>query len=220
MTKTESHIQNQGVALRNLDNQVGQLANALSSRSNGALPSNTEVPQRDRKEHCKVIQLRSGNEIITPARQEDEQPENKSTNKVSEKETQAGDKEKTQTPVVSPEIPSEAARQKPPKLVPEVPPPPFPQRLRKANQDKQFGKFLEILKQLHINIPLVEALQQMPNYVKFMKDVLSNKRKLGEFETVALTNECSLLLHTKIPPKLKDPSSFTIPCSIGNTYCG
>ncbi|KAL5550836.1 hypothetical protein UlMin_001012 [Ulmus minor] len=127
---------------------------------------------------------------------------------------------KTQTPTVFPEISSEEARQKPPELVLKVPPPPFPQRLRKANQDKQFGKFLEILKQLHINIPLVEALQQMPNYVKFMKDVLTNKRKLGEFETVALTNECSLLLQTKIPPKLKDPGSFTIPCSIGNTYCG
>ena len=79
---------------------------------------------------------------------------------------------------------------------------------------------MEILKQLHINIPLVEALQQMPNYVKFMKDVLTNKRKWGEFETVALTKECSLLFQTKIPPKLKDPRSFTIPCSIGNTYCG
>ena len=60
----------------------------------------------------------------------------------------------------------------------------------------------------------------MPNYVKFMKDVLTNKRKLGEFETVALTKEYSLLLHTKIPPKLKDLGSFAIPCSIGNTYCG
>ncbi|KAL5581503.1 hypothetical protein UlMin_013945 [Ulmus minor] len=60
----------------------------------------------------------------------------------------------------------------------------------------------------------------MPNYVKFMKDVLTNKRRLGEFETVALTKECSLQLQTKIPPKLKDPGSFTIPCSIGNTYCG
>ncbi|KAL5570394.1 hypothetical protein UlMin_026969 [Ulmus minor] len=29
-----------------------------------------------------------------------------------------------------------------------------------------------------------------------------------------------MLLQTKIPPKLKDPGSFTIPCSIGNTYCG
>ena len=102
MTKTESHIQNQGVALRNMENQVEQLANALSSRQNGALPSNTEVPQRDGKEHCKVIQLRSGKEIITLAGQEDDQPENKSSDKVSEKETQAGDKEKAQTPTVPP----------------------------------------------------------------------------------------------------------------------
>ena len=135
---------------------------------------------------------------------------------MSEKEIRAGDKDKTIFPVIS------APTLKPtfPKLVPEVSPPHFPQRLRKANQDKQFGKFLEILKQLHINIPLVEALQQMPSYVKFMKDVLTNKRRLGEFETVALTKECSLLLQTKIPPKLKDLGSFTIPCSIGNTYCG
>ena len=60
----------------------------------------------------------------------------------------------------------------------------------------------------------------MPNYVKFTKDILKNKRRLGEFETVALTKECSLLLQTKIPPKLKDPGSFAIPCSIGNTYYG
>ena len=73
MTKTESHIQNQGVALRNLENQVGQLANALSSRQNGAFPSNTEVPQREGKEHCKVIQLRTGKAITNPAGQDDEQ---------------------------------------------------------------------------------------------------------------------------------------------------
>ncbi|XP_062080534.1 uncharacterized protein LOC133785302 [Humulus lupulus] len=71
-----------------------------------------------------------------------------------------------------------------------------------------------MLKQLHINIPLVEALEQMPNYVKFMKDVLTRKGRLGEFETVALTKECSSFLQDKLPPKLKDPGSFTIP-SIG-----
>ena len=77
-----------------------------------------------------------------------------------------------------------------------------------------------MLKQLHINILLVEALEQMPSYVKFMKDILSKKRRLGEFETVALTEECSAILKNKLPPKLKDPGSFTIPCSIGNQYFG
>ncbi|KAL5571089.1 hypothetical protein UlMin_020686 [Ulmus minor] len=60
----------------------------------------------------------------------------------------------------------------------------------------------------------------MPNYVKFMKDILTKKRRFGEFETVALTRECSAVLQNKLPPKLKDPGSFTIPCSIGNRYFG
>ncbi|KAL5543197.1 hypothetical protein UlMin_010907 [Ulmus minor] len=100
------------------------------------------------------------------------------------------------------------------------PPPPFPQRFKKQQQDHQFRRFLDVLKQLHINIPLVEALEQMPNYVKFMKDMLTKKRRFGEFETVALTRKCSAVLQNKLPPKLKDPGSFTIPCSIGNQYFG
>jgi N-dimethylarginine dimethylaminohydrolase len=60
-----------------------------------------------------------------------------------------------------------------PYMIRERPPTPFPQRLRKAKEEKQFDKFIEIMRQLHINIPLVEAIQQMPNYSKFMKDVLT-----------------------------------------------
>ncbi|KAA3477418.1 UPF0746 protein [Gossypium australe] len=100
------------------------------------------------------------------------------------------------------------------------PPPPFPQRFQKSKQDVQFKKFLEVLKQLHINIPLVEEFEQMLNYVKFMKNILSKKRRLGEFKTVALTEGCTTMLKNKLPPKLKDPESFTISCSIGNHYIG
>ncbi|XP_052878831.1 uncharacterized protein LOC128285367 [Gossypium arboreum] len=53
-----------------------------------------------------------------------------------------------------------------------------------------------------------------------MKDILSNKRRLREFETAALTKECSAYLQDKLPPKLKDPGCFTIPCNIGAVYCG
>ena len=42
--------------------------------------------------------------------------------------------------------------------------------------DKQFTKFMEVFKKLHINILFVDALEQMPSYVKFMKDILSIKR--------------------------------------------
>ena len=57
----------------------------------------------------------------------------------------------------------------------------------------------------------------MPSYVKFMKDILANKRKLSDYETVALSEECSAILQKKLPPKLKDLGSFTIPCAIGNS---
>ncbi|XP_061370602.1 uncharacterized protein LOC133313267 [Gastrolobium bilobum] len=100
------------------------------------------------------------------------------------------------------------------------PPPPFPQRLQKQKQDHQFRKFLDLLKQLHINIPFVDALEQMPTYVKFMKEILSRKMRLEEFETVALTQESSQYMLSKIPPKLRDPGSFTIPCTIGDHYVG
>ena len=66
----------------------------------------------------------------------------------------------------------------------------------------------------------VEALEQMPNYAKFFKDILTKKRRLGEFETVALTQESSRMLQSKIPQKMKDPGSFTIPYSIDTKYSG
>ena len=77
---------------------------------------------------------------------------------------------------------------------PYKPPLPFPQRFQKQKLDKQFSKFLEVFKKLQINIPFADALEQMPSYVKFMKEILSNKRKLEEHETVALTEECSAIL--------------------------
>ncbi|KAA3463087.1 Retrovirus-related Pol polyprotein from transposon opus [Gossypium australe] len=59
-----------------------------------------------------------------------------------------------------------------------------------------------------------EALEQMSSNVKFMKDILSKKRHIGEYKTMALTEEFSVILHHKLPPKLKDPSSFNITYSI------
>ncbi|KAL0444740.1 UNVERIFIED_CONTAM: hypothetical protein Slati_2196700 [Sesamum latifolium] len=57
----------------------------------------------------------------------------------------------------------------------------------------------------------------MPSSAKFLKEVLSNKRKWEEGETVKLNEECSAILQNKLPPKLNDPGNFSIPCTIGNT---
>lgn len=60
----------------------------------------------------------------------------------------------------------------------------------------------------------------MSNYMKFLKDILSEKRQLFEFENVALTECCSTLVNGKIPPKLKDRGSFAISYSIGGQSMG
>ena len=56
----------------------------------------------------------------------------------------------------------------------------------------------------------------MPSYAKFLEEILSNKRNLEEHETVALSEECSAAIQNKLPAKLKDRGSFSIPCPIGN----
>ena len=61
--KNEAVVQSHTVSLRNLENQIGQLAAALSNRPQGSLPSNTEDPRREWKEHCKVINLRSAKDV-------------------------------------------------------------------------------------------------------------------------------------------------------------
>ena len=92
---------------------------------------------------------------------------------------------------------------------------PFPQRIQKAKKEEQFSKFLEIFKKIEINIPFVEALTQMPNYAKFLKDILNKKKKIAEEGIVNLTATCSAVIQRSLQAKVKDPGIFTIPCSIG-----
>ncbi|XP_022852768.1 uncharacterized protein LOC111374346 [Olea europaea var. sylvestris] len=94
----------------------------------------------------------------------------------------------------------------------------FPQKLKKNKQDTYYKKYLDVLKKLQINVPFIDAILQILSYTKFLKEMLTKKRKLPEFETVALTEEHSARVQRKFPPKLKDPESFSLPISIGNSY--
>jgi len=102
-----------------------------------------------------------------------------------------------------------------------ITPPPYkpkillPQRFAKSKLDEQFRKFIEMMNKLYINVPFSEVLTQMPTYAKFLIEILSNK-KIEEDETVNLTEECGAIIQNKLPPKLKDPGRFFIPCVIGS----
>jgi len=71
-----------------------------------------------------------------------------------------------------------------------------------------------------VNIPCGEALDQIPVYAKFMKELLTGRRKPKDDENIVLSENCSAILQKKLPPKLKDSGTFTIPCSIGPVDIG
>ncbi|GJY94147.1 DNA-directed DNA polymerase [Tanacetum coccineum] len=100
----------------------------------------------------------------------------------------------------------------------QPPPVPFPKRLRKEKDEAQQKKFLENLKQLHINLPFIEALAQMPKYAKFLKGLLTNKARLEEACKIIMNERCSAVLLNKLSSKEKDPGSFTIPFDIGQLH--
>ena len=77
-----------------------------------------------------------------------------------------------------------------------------------------------MFKKIEINIPFSEALTQMPQCAKFMKDILSKKRKITEEGIVSLTTTCSAVIQKTLPEKMQDPGSFTIPCKIGDAEMG
>ncbi|GJY54453.1 reverse transcriptase domain-containing protein [Tanacetum coccineum] len=93
----------------------------------------------------------------------------------------------------------------------------YPQRLNKEKIDARYAKFLDMIKEVRINVPLVDVLAGMPNYGKFLKDLVSNKIKMEQISAAFLTEECSAILQNKIPPKLGDPKSFLIPCKLANS---
>ena len=185
---------------------MGQMANLLTERQPGSLPSNLEVnPRRDGNEHVKAFMLRSGKDLETKGKS--------SVIKGVEAEKVIQPEQKDDADKEQPQEKQSAENSTEAKASLPIP---YPQRLKKHKLDKQFTKFMDVFKKLHINIPFADALEQMPSYVKFMKDILSQKRRLADFETVNLTEECSAILQRNLPQKLKDPGSFTIPCTIGN----
>ena len=64
MQQQATQLNNQVGQLRNLEVQMGQMANILTERQPGSLESNSKVnPRREGNEHVKAVTLRSGKEL-------------------------------------------------------------------------------------------------------------------------------------------------------------
>ena len=94
-------------------------------------------------------------------------------------------------------------------------PPPFPQALRGKKKASQQAGILEVLRQVKVNIPLLDIIKQVPAYAKFLKDLCTIKKGLGIEKKAFLTEQVSAIIQSKYPVKYKDPGSPTVSVNIG-----
>ncbi|CAM8884999.1 unnamed protein product [Rhodiola kirilowii] len=74
----------------------------------------------------------------------------------------------------------------------------------------------ELFSKVEINIPLLEAIKQIPRYAKFLKELCTNRRRSNRYDQELMSRNVSAVIQRKVPPKCGDPGTYTIPCTIGN----
>ncbi|CAN6695162.1 unnamed protein product [Malus baccata var. baccata] len=94
---------------------------------------------------------------------------------------------------------------------------PFPSRFMQTKKEEAEKDILETFRKVQVNIPLLDAIKQVPRYAKFLKELCTTRKRMSTKEVVKVGENVSAILQRKLPPKCKDPGSFTIPCVIGNT---
>ena len=179
-----------------IQNPQGQNSVGVSSQSEGTF------------EHCKVVTtLRSGKVI-------DKTIQTKEPIQESQREP-VGDDELSEKPHVprTDIIDGEPEQDK----ATHIPLAPYPHRLRVPKKVNNHSEIYELFKQVKLNIPLLDAIKQIPSYAKFLKDLCTVKRKLDVNKEAFMTEQSTSLIRNNFPPKYKDPGSPTIFIVVGNS---
>ncbi|KAL7587794.1 hypothetical protein Lser_V15G40429 [Lactuca serriola] len=207
---TDAVLINQQASIKNIKQQIGQLAKQFNERLSGTLPNNIE--QNPRGAHIKSV-TRSGKFFIrlTPVANDKSDVMQAEQETSQEKATdQSQQRGKDTTTWQS----SEDKNKEPVK--PYHPLLQFPSQAKQDKQVEDYQKFLEHIKSLQINISFIEAVAQMSKYAKFLKDLLTNRKKMEEASKVVLNETCSAAMLNLLPNKMGDPRSLTLPCQFGN----
>ncbi|XP_070041283.1 uncharacterized protein [Nicotiana tomentosiformis] len=206
-----------------------QISQALNSLCKGVLPSDTVVNPKDGNNtgHAMVVITRSGRGGNVPTSNEKQlinddqmiQEEGIPQNDVqvqNDVQIDIDDSMEETREEVNPSrehiinMPDTVVQKA--KVTLKKTPPSYPQRFTKQNGENQFKKFIHMMKGLSINVPLVEALGQMPYYAKFMKELVTKNRSMN-FETIKVTHQVSAIVHS-MATKLEDLGAFIISCTI------
>ncbi|CAN6587152.1 unnamed protein product [Malus baccata var. baccata] len=217
-------MQNQDKRVDQLEKQIGQIAEFVGKfRDPGQLPSSTIPNPKGGFESAKAITLRSGKEVGAGCSSKTGHNEDEILQMEEEESMQP-------TARVVPPLPQVSNAPKPSNLsnkgknVLNSSPTnvfplnvPFPSRFLQSKNEEEEKDVLETFRKVHVNIPLLDAIKQIPKYAKYLKKLCTTKKRTREKEVVHVSENVSAILQRKLPPKCKDPGSFTIPCVIGNT---
>ncbi|XP_052623856.1 uncharacterized protein LOC128129270 [Lactuca sativa] len=191
----------------NIQAQIGDLATALNKiEQRGKLPSQTE-----KNPNVSAITLRSRKTLGESNPKRVSREEEDEVIMVEPSKVVAPPKE----PVV-PNVDQPDSSNKP--IKPLVIPPPFPSRLAFSKKIEEENELFETFRKVQINIPLLNAIKQIPSYAKFLKDLCTKKRKFKANEKIQVNANVSAVIQKKLPPKCKDPGIFAIPYTIGDLH--
>ncbi|CAM8906825.1 unnamed protein product [Rhodiola kirilowii] len=93
---------------------------------------------------------------------------------------------------------------------------PFPVPARVPKQHVMDEDVFELFSKVEINIPLLEAIKQIPRYAKFLKELCTNRRRSTRNDQELMSRNVLAVMLRKVPPKCGDPGTYTIPCTIDN----
>ncbi|XP_026428652.1 uncharacterized protein LOC113324550 [Papaver somniferum] len=173
--------------------------NHLETQNSGKLPSQPLNP----RDYVNAVILRSGTQTVQP---EDTEKNKYLKGPVLEKEISDNSQNN--------EVPKTNSK---PLVSTYVPPLLFSRRFANSKKVEQDKEILDIFRKIHVNIPLVDAIKQVPKYARILKDLCTNKQRLTGYEVMKVGENTSSILQKKLPLKCKDPGSFDIPIVIGNT---
>nr|GEV28800.1 retrotransposon protein, putative, Ty3-gypsy subclass [Tanacetum cinerariifolium] len=216
----ETVAKNHQASIQNLETKFDRLADKQSGQPCRSFPSNTQLnpkghnskayqPPQARNEHVNAVFTRSGKSYNPPDNPNDQQKETPINFDSDDEDDEPTPQPKTQNPKPA---------KKTPLPKPYKPKIPYPQSLRKEKMEVQYENFLDMIRAIRINVPLVDVLAGMPNYVNFLKELISNKHKIEQNYAAFLSDESSTIIQNKEPPKLGDPESFLIPCNFNKTF--
>ncbi|GJU07679.1 hypothetical protein Tco_1124109 [Tanacetum coccineum] len=185
--------------------------NTASSSGSGSLPSNTVANPRG---DLKAITTRSGISYDGPPIPPPFSPLPKVVEREPEvtKDTVQPSTENIQPPVVQIQVPIDE-----PVVAPKPKPfIPYPSRANKQKlrekDDNLALKFVEIFRELHLELSFADALLHMSKFASMFKSLLNNKEKLFDLAKTPVNENGSTVILKKLPEKLGDPGKFLIPC--------